>query len=90
MGRCRGRGSGSAAGSTETRHHPDALLQSLDSQKYTRFLIGSIKKLASFARRGLKTKAAYLKTISFLWEPEILVEIYPRGGGVLSGITEGI
>ena len=90
MGRFRGRSSGSAAGSNETRHHPDALLHSLDSQKYTMFLIGSIKKLASFARRGLKTRPTYLKTISFPWEPEILVEIYPRGGGELSAITEGI
>lgn len=54
------------------------------------FLIGSIKKLASFARRGLKTRPTYLKTISFPWEPEILAEIYPRGGGELSAITEGI
>ena len=90
MGRFRGRGSGSAAGSNETRHHPDALLRSLDSQKYTRFLIDSFKKMASFTRDGLKTKAVRLKTISFPWEPEILVEIYPRGGGELSGIAEGI
>ena len=81
MGRFRGKGSGSAAGSNETRHHPDALLRSLDSQKYTRFLIGSIKKMASFASNELKTRAVYLKTISFLWEPEILVELYPRGAG---------
>ena len=90
MGRCRGRDSGSAAGTSETRPRHGALLQSLDRQKYTRFLIGSIKKLASFARDGLKTKAVHLKTISFPWEPEILVEIYPRGGGELSGIAEGI
>lgn len=90
MGRFRGRGSDSAPGSSEPRHHPDALLRSLDSQKYTRFLIGSIKKMASFARDRLKTKAVYLKRTSLLWEPEMLVEIYPRGGGELSDITEGI
>ena len=90
MGRFRGRGSGSVAGSSETRYHPVALLRSLDSQKYTRFLIGSFKKMASFTRDGLKTKAVCLKRTSLLWEPEILVEIYPREGGELSGITEGI
>ena len=81
MGRFRGRSSGSVAGSSETRYHPVALLRFLDSQKYTRFLIGSFKKMASFTRDGLKTKAVCLKRTPLLWEPEILVEIYPREGG---------
>ena len=90
MGRCRGRGSGSAAGTSETRPRHGALLRSLRGQKTTRFLIGFAKNRTGFASNELKTRATYLKTISFPWEPEILVEIYPRGGGELSGIAEGI
>ena len=90
MERCRGRDSSSEATSSETRPCHGALLRSLDSQKYTRFLIGSVKKPASFASNELKTRAIDLKTISVPWEPEILVEMYPRRGGELSGIAEGI
>ena len=50
-----------------------------DRPETTRFFIGSSKKLASFAGGWLKTRPIYLKSTSFLREPEIWIGNYPRG-----------